>query len=411
MWAIDGLRRQGYNLGSLLTGSQLMNPTRVFILGSQPLFAQGVQSLLSGQPGIEVVGVALASPEAFAQVQAAAPNVVIIEAGGEEQGRLVARVLHSIPNARVVGLTLEDNRIHIYYRQMKQGRRVEDLLEAIREPMDWHSRSAETLRLFVLFEGRYGERVLENVRRHAPEAWTVEGWRAPSTLPPVVDGRLAFLPMDLPATDVVLSLGESPAAAELVPAIVERTGARVVIAPVDNVAWLPSDVVRQLGGRLAEMGVVAIFPKPFCSLTERSYNVREQMVSFEDRWAAEFARHFGQPAFRIECEGRRVVRVSVVRDAACGCARAVGGQLVGKDVQEAVVQAGLFHRHYPCLAQADVDSSLGEPLRQIADGLMRRAVEGGMSRCSSQGSTKSVEPRAEAKTGLAPGGRGEESDR
>ena len=89
-----------------------MYPTRVFILTSQPLFAQGVQSLLSGQPGIEVVGVATVDPDVFAQVQAAAPDVVIIEAGSGGQSRLVAQVLESIPGAKVVGLTLEDNRIH-----------------------------------------------------------------------------------------------------------------------------------------------------------------------------------------------------------------------------------------------------------------------------------------------------------
>ena len=37
-----------------------MYPTRVFILASRPLFAQGVESLLSGQPGIKVIGVGIA---------------------------------------------------------------------------------------------------------------------------------------------------------------------------------------------------------------------------------------------------------------------------------------------------------------------------------------------------------------
>jgi len=368
-------------LRSLLTGSQLMHPTRVFILGSQPLFAQGVQSLLSGQPGIEVVGVAIARGEVFAQMQAVAPNVVIIEAGGEEQGRLVARVLDSIPNAKVIGLTLEDNRIHIYYRQMKQGRRVEDLLEAIREPVDWSGRSPEALRLFVLFQGHYGQRILENIRCHAPRTWTVEAWRASSALPRVVGDPLAFLPLHLPAADLVLSLGESPSAAQLLPSIVERVDARVVIAPVDNVAWLPDDLVRQLRVRLMEMGVSVVFPKPFCSLTERSYNVRQQQSTFEEPWIGEFPRHFGRPVFRIECGARsgdrpqRIAKAEVERDAACGCARSVARQLVGVDVQEAVVQAGLFHQHYPCRATMCVDPSLGAPLFQVSGDFVRQAVE------------------------------------
>jgi len=362
-------------LNSLLTGSQLMYPCRVFILASQPLFAQGVQSLISGQPGIEVVGVAKVGPDVLPQVHAATPDVVIVEARGEEQGRLVAQVLESVPGARVIGLTLEDNRIFTYYQQMKQGRRVEDLLEAIREPLDWRGHRPEALRLFVLFQGYYGQRILENVRRFAPQAWTVEAWRAPSALPLVVDDPLAFLPMHLPAADLVLSVGESPSVAQLLPSVVERTGARAVIAPVDNVAWLPGGLVRQLRAQLMEMGVVSAFPKPFCSLTERSYNVRQHEVSFDDPWVAEFAQYFGRPVFRIECDDQQIVRVEVKRDTACGCARAVARQLVGVEVREAVVQAGLFHHHYPCLATMRVDPGLGEPLIQASGDLMRQAVE------------------------------------
>ena len=147
-----------------------MHPNRVFILTSQPLFAQGVQSLVSGQPGIQVVGVETVAPGVFAQVQAATPDVVIIEAGSEGHAHLVAQVLESIPGAKVIGLTLKDNCIHTYYQQMKQGRRVEDLLEAIRNPVNWRGRNPKELRLFVLFQGQYGQRILENIRRFAPDA-------------------------------------------------------------------------------------------------------------------------------------------------------------------------------------------------------------------------------------------------
>jgi chemotaxis response regulator CheB len=160
-----------------------MYPTRVFILASRPLFAQGVESLLSSQPGIEVVGVAAVDPDVFAQVQAAAPDVVIVEAKGGEQSLLAAQVLDSIPAVRVVGLSLEDNRIHTYYQQMKHGRRVEDLLEAVREPVDWHGLSPEKLHLFVSYQGNYGQRILGNIQRYGPETWMVErSSQSPSSL-------------------------------------------------------------------------------------------------------------------------------------------------------------------------------------------------------------------------------------
>ncbi|HEY74137.1 MAG: hypothetical protein DRJ03_05400 [Chloroflexi bacterium] len=352
-----------------------MNISRVFILASQPLFAEGVQSLLSGQPGIEVVGVAPADPGAFAQVQTATPDVVIIEAQGGEQSLLVAQVLKSIPSAKVVGLSLEDNRIHTYYQQSKQGHRVEDLLDTIREPVIPKSRSPKALRLFVLYQGHYGERILANIQNNAPRTWAVESWRAPSNLPPVVDDPLSFLPTHLPAADLVLSLGENGGAAQLLPGIVERTGARALIAPVDNVTWLPDGLIRQLRVWMAAIGVSAVFPKPFCSLTENCYNVRQQEIAFEDPWIGEFARQFGRPVLKIARDGEKITQIEVERDTACGCARFVARKLAGVDLREAVIQAGLFHHHYPCRATMRVDPGLDEPLIQAAGNFMRHAVE------------------------------------
>jgi hypothetical protein len=365
-----------------------MHPTRVFILASRPLFAQGVESLLSNQLGIQVIGVATVAPDVFSQVRDATPDVVIVEAGGGEQSRLVTQVLDSIPGARVVALTLEDNRIHTYYQQMKHGRRVEDLLEAVREPADWHGLSPDRMRLLVLFQGHYGERILENIRRFAPETWMVDAWHMPSDLAlagdDLVSPAVASLPSYLPDADLVLSLAESSGASRLLPYIVERTGARAVVAPVDDPDWLPNDLVHHLHTRLAETGITAVFPKPFCSLTERSCitpgagdkgNLDQQEVFFDDPWISEFARYFGRPVFQIECDDRWVIEVGLERDAACGCARAIADQLVGVDVQKSIAQAGQLHLNYPCLAATRVDPDLGKSLIQVSGDFVQQAVE------------------------------------
>ncbi len=165
-----------------------MKTTRVFVLAREPLFAQGVRSLISGQTGIEVVGVATVGPEALALMQAAAPDVVVIEARGEEQAALVAQVLEVLPQTKVVGLSPDDNRLHIYYAQMRQGRRVEDFLEAIRQPPEWPAGRLPALRVYLLFQGFYGSRIADNLRRHAPANWAIEAWRLPPDLAAVLDG-------------------------------------------------------------------------------------------------------------------------------------------------------------------------------------------------------------------------------
>jgi hypothetical protein len=361
-----------------------MRNRRVFILASQPLFAQGVESLLSGQSDISVVGTALISPEAFERLTDADPDVIIIEAeGGEEQSRLVAKSLTCASDAKIIGLTPDDNRISIFYQQMKESRRVSDLLEEVVEPLGWQVRRSSGFRLFVLYQGRYGERVLEHIQRFAPTSWSVDAWRSPSDLPAIVDAPLTFLPLDLPDAHVVLSLGQAASVAQLVPGVIQRTGAHSAIVPADNAAWLPDGLARQLRSELTDIGVTAVFPKPFCSLTQDSYNVREHRVSYDDPWIAEFARHFGRPVFHLACDGGRITDIEVMRDTACGSARAVARELIGEELEEAVQQAGLLHHHSPCSAAMRVDPSLGEPLIQVAGDLMREAVETALDSCSS----------------------------
>jgi hypothetical protein len=257
---------------------------------------------------------------------------------------------------------------------MKESRRVDDLLEEVLEPLSWQVRRPSGLRMFVLYQGHYGERILQHVRRFAPTSWFVEAWRAPSDLPPVVDAPLTFLPLELPDVHLVLSVAQVASVAQLVPSVVERTGARSVIVPADNGAWLPDGLARQLRTQLSEAGVTAVFPKPFCSLTEDTYNVRQHRVSYDDPWIAEFAHCFGQPVLSVVCESGRIMDVEVKRDTACGSARAVARELVGESLDEAVQRAGLLHHHSPCSAAMRVDPSLGEPLIQVAGDLMRRAV-------------------------------------
>jgi len=388
-----GLR---YNPGSQVTGTHSMDSVRVFILANRPLFAEGVQSLLTSRSGIEIVGVAFGGPVSLDAVRAARPSVVIVEAEAQAQQRMVARVLDVVPDARVIGLTSEDNTIHTYYQQMRLGRRVEDLLEAIGEPLDWRVRGPGTLQLFVLFQGHYGQRILDNIRRFAPKSWTADAWRAPASLPQVIDDPTVYLPLHLPASDLVLSLGESAALAQLLPSVAERTGARAVIAPVDNVDWLPSGLVHQVRGWLSELGVVAVFPKPFCSLAEGGYNSGRREIAYDSPAISEFAHHFGRPVFRIACgerdgqSGTVVTRAEVERDAPCGCARDVARRLVGTDVQDAIVQTGLLQHHYPCLATMRVDPDLGEPLIQVSGGFMRQAVEREISASAKAGAVPSA---------------------
>ena len=233
------------------------------------------------------------------------------------------------------------------------------------------------MRILVLVTGDYGWRHVENLRQHGPSTWQIETWETPRVFPLVIDYPEDYLPQSLPPCDLILSLAEVKGVAELIPDIAKMTGARAVIAPIDNVTWLPVGLARQLGEWLARMGVASVSPKPFCSLTETHINALRHKASYDDPLIREFARYYGQPAFRatVDETTRQITHLEVVRDACCGCARYVAEKLAGTPVDEALEAGGLHHHHYPCQANMGIDAQYGDTLLHVSGNLMKDALK------------------------------------
>ena len=209
------------------------------------------------------------------------------------------------------------------------------------------------MRMLAVISGEYGARHVTNLRAHSPQGWSLEVWKAPAAFPLMIDYPEDLLPPTLPQCDLILSFAEHKAVAELLPDMAKITGARAVIAAVDNEAWLPRGLARQLCGWLERMNVACATPKPLCSLTEHDYKVtRRDRESYDSPIISEFAAYFGQPDIRITVNEvtHTIESAEVHRDAVCGCARFVAEKLIGLSVDEAEEKAGLAHHHYPCLA-------------------------------------------------------------
>ncbi len=233
------------------------------------------------------------------------------------------------------------------------------------------------MRILAVVSGEYGQRHVTNIRSHGPAEWTVETWKAPAVLPPVLDYPEDYLPDELPRADLILGFGELPGVAELLPDIAQMTGATGVIAAVDNEAWLPRGLARQLRGWLEDIDVTGVTPKPLCSLTETQYLIaRRKTIEYDNPWIAAFARFFGQPDLRISVDpdSRTITSVEVVRDAVCGCARHVAEGLVGVSADDAEQQSGLLHHHYPCMASMGVDSDFSDTLMHVSGNLLKDNV-------------------------------------
>ncbi len=211
------------------------------------------------------------------------------------------------------------------------------------------------MRILAIVQGEFGNRKVRNLRKHAPSEWRVEALKLPPALPLILDDLDEFLPDHLPDVDLVLALGESPSAMELVPEVVRRSGAKAAIIPVDDSEWLPPGLKAQIKRELESLGVAFVFPTPFCAL-----------AGGRDPRIKGFSEYFGKPELRVEVEDGFVREVKVLRDAPCGNTRYVAEKLRGARVEKASMLAQQYHHQYPCLASSIKD-------RYAHDNMMNRA--------------------------------------
>ncbi|MGA9191327.1 MAG: DUF166 family protein [Anaerolineales bacterium] len=234
-----------------------------------------------------------------------------------------------------------------------------------------------TFRLLALTQGLWGERIVANLRVESPD-WEVNAWSAPPAMPLVVDDPDEFLPDTLPQVDLLLALGDTPGLVQLVPDAVRMSGAKAVLAPIDRETALPDGLAHQLKGWLADMGVPAVFPKPFCSLTQDSINFPPLVTTYDDPLIQRFAARFGRPQVEIEVADGRVSRVVIIRQAACGCTQSIAESLPGVPVADAPEAAALMHHHYPCLASMNIDRDYQDTLMHVSGNIVKKAFREGL---------------------------------
>lgn len=220
------------------------------------------------------------------------------------------------------------------------------------------------IRILAVVQGEYGERIAKHIAENGPDKWEVNMITLETDLPQMIDDPEEYLPSDLPKADLLLAMQEDSSAAQLIVYIARIAGVRGVIAPIDNSEWLPEGMKNQLERELKEMGVETVFPRPFCVLEEIGSPLIDQ-----------FARCFGRPKLELKWENDKVTQVDVLVDAACGSAKFVAKELIGKSIDDAVEKAGLAHHHYPCLASMKVEKDLEDTLMHVSGLQIKKAVD------------------------------------
>ncbi|MBM3131429.1 MAG: hypothetical protein FJZ95_00105 [Chloroflexi bacterium] len=236
------------------------------------------------------------------------------------------------------------------------------------------------MRILIVIQGPYGERIARNIKDRAPVDWAIESVKLPMGLPALIDDADEFLPPRLPQSDLVVFLSESSQAPQLIPDIVAMTGAKAVIAPIDNSQWMPMGLKNQIQRELNAKGIASAFPKTFCTLTETGCGYRHASETHQSDIIAAFARHFGRPAFRVivNPDTKLIESVDVLRGAPCGSSHHTAKGIVGLHADDAVPKAGLIAHHYPCQAsmQAEqIDKALYDTLMHLSGYVVNEDIE------------------------------------
>ena len=183
------------------------------------------------------------------------------------------------------------------------------------------------LKIAVVTDGPYGDRTFDTVCKEfqsdfidldQPESMFME------------DVEIAQEAIEsLKSTDIIISYILHP---DLLLELVEQLH--------DYVGWIIVGAWKGEGfkNQIEEYDNV-ICPENMCDLEESGDEVFNEFVS-----------KFGKPIVEIELEGNKVSKVHVLRSSPCGSTFFVADEMVGEDVNNLPIKAGLKVQHYPCRA-------------------------------------------------------------
>jgi len=229
------------------------------------------------------------------------------------------------------------------------------------------------MRIVVLYNNFYGQRFRDNLEKYSPHSWEIVGYLFDRPLPAVIDDPEELLPSDLPHGDLLVYVGQDRTLAELVADIAQACQVREVIAAADSRAHFPTGLARQVQRRLARLRIPAVFPVPFCSLTEDTA---------QGPFARELSKRFGKPRLSIRLREGRVESISVERGAPCGNTVYVAERMPGIRVEDCVEQAGLLFHAHPCMGGMDLDREIGDTVLHFAGHMVMDAVRGELEKSS-----------------------------
>ena len=107
--------------------------TSIFIVSRYSLFSKGIETLLHQAEGLEIVGCEKDLAQAIEQIRFLQPDVVIVDSRDSDanRGTIMMQVMKEGLRTRVVGLSLNDNKIYVCHGEQRTIEELKDFLEPI----------------------------------------------------------------------------------------------------------------------------------------------------------------------------------------------------------------------------------------------------------------------------------------
>ncbi len=217
------------------------------------------------------------------------------------------------------------------------------------------------MNIYILTSGKYGSRIVNNIAKSFSSS-IVGIHEVPEDLPEFIEDVTGYLPDNLPDADLVIAVGLNGDINLLAPLVAEKSGAKSIIISVHEPKGMPMGLMQEIKETAENKGLVVVFAKPFCILTPMG-----------DPFIDEFAGKLGKPVMEIEADDF-IKKVTVIRDAPCGCTSFIGEELVGTSVEEAEYVGDIKFHNYPCQASMSLDRNLGDTILHVAGYLSKEAV-------------------------------------
>jgi len=236
------------------------------------------------------------------------------------------------------------------------------------------------MKILVVTQGRYGERIVNNLKEYAPRELEIESLPLTKNLPQIIDEPADFVPPDIPESDLLLFLSEKDDCAQLIPEIARQAGVKGVIAPIEHSTWLSLGLKGQIKEELSRDGIGSVYPKNFCTLTRSTYGYRNSAETYDCEIISKFAEHFGRPKFKVDVDSETGIinDVEVLRYSPCGSTAHAVSKMKGLHVDKIIPKYGLICMQYPCLASMQmehIDSKLYNTLMHLSGQIFNEQIE------------------------------------